>query len=94
MKFEQVFHADVMERVAMTPEPAGQKFPFGTRVRIGRLSATMSHFPSLVNATVEYTYAHAYGGDDVTSYSLNVDGQGSTSWYHENQLTEITEVPE
>ena len=49
----------------------------------------MSHFESGVNATVRYTYAHAYGGDDVKSYCLDVDGRGEVSWYKEWQLTPL-----
>lgn len=49
----------------------------------------MSHFTSGVNATVVHTYAHAYGGRDVKSYCLNVDGEGRVSWYYEHQLTAI-----
>ena len=49
----------------------------------------MSHFRSGVLATVKYTYAHAYGGDDVTSYCLDIDDYGKVSWYEEHQLTKI-----
>ncbi len=49
----------------------------------------MSHFTSDCDATVVHTYAHAYGGDDVKSYCLDVDGHGETSWYDEWQLTVI-----
>lgn len=49
----------------------------------------MSHFPKGRNATVMYTYAHAYGGNDVKSYSLNVDGHRYISWYEEDQLTAL-----
>ncbi|MFM6946071.1 MAG: hypothetical protein ACKOWW_02945 [Flavobacteriales bacterium] len=79
-----------MNRVAETPEPKGQKFPCGSRVRIADdLGPSMSHFESGVEATVEYVYAHAYGGGDVKSYSLNIDGRGSVAWYYEHQLTAI-----
>jgi len=80
-----------MEKVRTTKPPKGQKFPPGTRVRIANdLGPTMAHFPSGRSATVEYTYAHAYGGGDCTSYSLDIDGLGSHAWYHERQLTRIT----
>jgi hypothetical protein len=49
----------------------------------------MSHFQGGVNATVKYTYAHAYGGDDVKSYCLDIDNHGEVSWYEEHQLTAI-----
>ena len=86
----RVVHARGLEDVANTPTPKGQKFPPGTRVRIAKdLGSGMSHFPSDRPATVEYTYAHAYGGDDVTSYSLDVDGLGSVAWYEQHQLEAI-----
>jgi hypothetical protein len=50
----------------------------------------MAHFQSGVNATVKNTYAHAYGGDDVKSYCLDIDDYGEVSWYEEHQLTAIT----
>lgn len=77
-------------RVANDPPPAGQKFLPGTRVRIADdLGPTMRHFPSGRMATVHHTYAHAFGGDDIKSYCLDVDGFGRTSWYDEDQLTAI-----
>lgn len=79
-----------MKKVAETPEPEGQKFPCGSRVRIADdLGPSMRHFESGVDATVEYVYAHAYGGSDVKSYCLNIDGCGSVAWYYEHQLTAI-----
>lgn len=76
-----------LQRVKDTPEPEGQKFPCGSRVRIADdLGSSMSHFESGVEATVEYVYAHAYGGSNVKLYSLNIDGRGSVAWYHEHQL--------
>ena len=83
-------YAQGMNNVATKPEPKGQKFPIGTRVRIADdLGVSMSHFPKGVGATVKYTYDHAYGGGDVKSYCLDVDGYGHTSWYSEHQLTEV-----
>lgn len=86
-------HQQGLRRTRETPPPADQKFPPGTRVRIAdNLGPSMSHFPSGKNATVEYTYAHAYGagGNHARRYSLNIDGVGSVSWYSEHQLTPIT----
>jgi hypothetical protein len=84
------FHSAGMERVKTTPEPKGQKFPNGSRVRIADdLGQSMSHFERGVEATVEFVYDHAFGGGDVKSYSLNVDGHGSIAWYYEHQLTAI-----
>lgn len=76
------------ERVRAEPVPIGQKFAPGTRVRIAdNLGPSMSHFPKGRFATVVSTYAHQYGGDDVKSYTLNIDGLGQHSWYEEHQLT-------
>jgi hypothetical protein len=78
------------ERVAVNPAPSGQKFLPGSRVRIADdLGSAMSHYAAGREATVCYTYAHAYGGDDVKSYCLYVDGFGQASWYREDQLTAI-----
>lgn len=81
-----------MRRVATTPEPKGQKFPCGSRVRIADdLGECMRHFQSGVEATVHHTYAHAFGGDDVKSYSLILEGRGMVAWYSEEQLTAIAD---
>lgn len=89
---EAQFYPACMERLESQPEPEGQKFPVGTHVRItDDLGRGMKHFPSGCNATVEYTYAHAFDGDNVNAYSLNVDNYGSLAWYFESQLTEITD---
>jgi len=82
-----------LAKVASMPEPKGQKFPNRSRVRIADdLGSAMSHFQGGVNATVKYTYDHAYGGGDVKSYCLDIDGYGEVSWYREHQLTAI--IPE
>jgi len=79
-----------LENVNHDPEPKGQKFAVGSRVHIADdLGSTMRHFKSGCDATVEYTYAHAYGGSDVKSYSLIIDNHGSSAWYNEWQLTAI-----
>jgi hypothetical protein len=86
----KAMHETGLGRVKNNPEPAGQKFPCGSRVHIADdLGPHMSHFESGMDATVKYVYAHAYGGDDVTSYCLDIDGVGEVSWYEEDQLTEI-----
>ncbi len=83
-------HKEAMKRVSTNPEVEGQKFPIGCRVRIcDDLGSSMRHFNSGCNATVEYTYAQAYGGTDTDLYSLKIDNYGQVSWYHEWQLTEI-----
>ena len=83
-------HQEGLERVATTPQPKEQKFQIGTRVKIADdLGEFMSHFTKGVNATVEYTYKHAYEHGSAKLYCLNIDGQGSTAWYEEHQLTII-----
>jgi hypothetical protein len=67
-----------------------QKFAIGSRVRIIKnLGPSMPHFPSGKNATVKYTYAYVYGGNDYKSYCLDVDDIGEVSWYYEQQLKSI-----
>lgn len=83
------FHLEGICRVVSVPEPQGQKFPIGSRVWIGKMPPYMSHFEGECEATVLHTYAHAFGGDNVEDYCLDVDGHGEISWYEENQLTEI-----
>jgi len=79
-----------IENVKNKPVPKGQKFQPGTRVKIiDDLGTSMSHFPSGKEATVKYTYAHAYGGDNVKNYCLDIDGVGEVSWYYEHQLQTI-----
>lgn len=83
-------HEAGMSRVKNTKAPQGQKFPCRSRVRIAKdLGSSMGHFESDCDATVKYTYAHAYGGDDVKSYCLDIDGSGECSWYEEWHLTKI-----
>lgn len=91
MSKAEAYHKQSLQRVRDEPMPLGQKFPPGTRVRIcDEFPETMSHFSGAgKNATVQYTYAHAYGGKDITSYSLLIDGIGSAAWYYEDQLMEI-----
>lgn len=83
-------HALGMKNAEAAPPNSKQKFLKGGRVHIAEdLGPQMRHFAAGVDATVEYAYAQAYGGNDFHSYSLNVDGIGSVSWYQESQLTEI-----
>jgi hypothetical protein len=84
-------YAAALKRVKTTPEPEGQKFHVGQRVRINdNLGLCMRHFPCGCLATVEHTHAHAFRGGDVKAYSLNVDGHGSIAWYWEHQLSPVT----
>lgn len=79
-----------MENVKNNGEPKDQKFAIGSRVRIADyLGPHMGHFITGRDATVKYTYAHAFGGNDVQSYCLDIDGYGEASWYKEKHLTSI-----
>lgn len=89
-------YAAGLKSVADTSMPEGQKFAPETFVLIADdLGSHMSHFKKGVYAKVEYTYAHAYGGDDVESYCLLVrlkeNDWTEVSWYEESQLTEVTD---
>lgn len=73
--------------ISIAATPKGQKFPIGTRVRVADdLGDCMTHFISSCNATVVYTYKQMWGGEDVTSYCLDIDGHGECAWYKEHQL--------
>ena len=79
-----------LKNVKNNPVPKEQKYLPGERVRIkSNLGSTMSHFPSGRLATVKYTYAQAYWGNDVKSYCLDVDDIGEVSWYPENRIRRI-----
>lgn len=87
------YHQAALRRVAETPAPAGQKFAPGARVKIAdNLGFHMSHFPAGKLATVQHTYAHAYGSTDARSlqqYYLDIDGIGGVAWYDEDQLSAV-----
>ena len=79
-----------LENVKNKPVPVGQKYPPGTRVKItNNLGHSMRHFYGGKEATVMYTYAHAYWENNVKDYCLDIDGIGQVSWYHEHQLQAI-----
>ena len=79
-----------LKNVKNNPVPKEQKYLPGERVRIKyNLDGAMSHFPGGRLATVKYTYAQAYWGNDVKSYCLDVDDIGEVSWYLENQIRRI-----
>ena len=80
------YHAQGLNRVATTPAPSNQKYPIGTRVRINRKAR---HFFNNKKASILYTYAHAYGGNDTKNYCIDIDGFGQVSWYGEDELTPI-----
>jgi len=90
MSYEQKLEAATaiynhgLERVRTTPVPEGQKFPPGARVRVNDPSLEPGSL-----ATVMHTYAHAFGGDDVRSYCLDVDEQGSIAWIDEDDIEAI-----
>ena len=92
-KLATAHYEQAMKDMETKPTPVGQKFPRGARVLIAKdLSKDgMGHFQSGVKATVEYTYAHAYGGNNIKSYSLKIDGGNSVAWYLEHQLTLLKE---
>lgn len=78
-------------RIATTPHPPNQKYPPGTRVWVAKdLGPLMWHFPAGCWATVLYTYAHAFGGTDVQTYALDLEGKGFCAWYYESQLSLTT----
>lgn len=82
------YHAKSLLNVNNNPEPVNQKYHVGERVWISReLPKWMCHFTKGKWATVVYTYAHAYGGDDVENYCLDIDGEGESSWYDEYLLS-------
>lgn len=78
----EAIYAAGLSRVSNEPPPAGQKFQPGTRVRLKE----KYWYEAGTEATVEYAYAHAYGGKDVDQYSLNVDGHGTCAWFPESVL--------
>ncbi len=83
-KDAQAYYQQSLIKVKETPEPLGQKFHIGERVWISReLPSYMCHFPKGKWAIVQYTYAHAYGGDNVKDYSLDIEGYRSSAWYDE-----------
>jgi len=83
-----------LQNVREDPMPKGQKFAPKVFVKIAdELGSTMSHFQSGLFAHVEFTYAHAYGGSNIDSYSLLVRGDNgrwsSVAWYEEHQLAKV-----
>ena len=87
------YHEACKERMKTRPQPKGQKFDVGSRVRISdELGKMMCHFRSGEEATVMYVYAHMYGGSDIESYSLQFDDGGTSAWYWESQLTQVEAI--
>lgn len=86
----EAIYREGLERVKTTPPPKGQKFLPGERLRIVKIDSGWGH-PVGSLATVEYTYAHAYGGKNITSYCLDIDNHESVAWFDEDQLELIGE---
>ena len=88
----EAYHAASMERVRTTPAPAGQKYPVGSFVKISGNERRIGHSKY---ACVEHTHAHAFGGNDWKSYSLNIQcdvGDWITvAWFNEEDLTPVTD---
>ena len=75
-----------------TIDNSKQKFPIGAKVHITKnMPPEMSHFQSDKNATVLYTYAQKFWGNNFTSYALEIDNHGFSAWYYEDQLTLMKE---
>ena len=67
-----------------------QKFHTGDLVKIvDDLGPRMNHFQSGVEGIILGSYKDLYGGSNVDSYSLYIEGRGNAAWYYENQLTLI-----
>jgi hypothetical protein len=54
-----------------------QRFTFGDRVFINEDRS----FYGKRNGTVVASYAEQYGGDNNESYTVNIDGHGTVSWF-------------
>lgn len=64
-----------------------QKFNKGDKVKIADdLGSSMSHFQSGMEAIVIGSYKDQFGGSNTDSYTIHIQGQGETSWYHEHQM--------
>ena len=88
LKHAQRIHAAGLNNVATTPEPEGQKFHKDERVVV----FGHPHVRDGTQATVMYTYAHAFPDFDaaaVKTYSLDVDHYGHMSWFAEDQLAYV-----
>lgn len=74
-----------LKNVRTRPIPLNQKFNPGTFVY---------HKRHKLPARIECTYAHAYWGDNIKSYSLTIrypSGWSSSAWHDESLLTKITD---
>ena len=82
-----------------------QKFKNGDLVRVAERSLYQRFNPETggtepcgvqpaCNAIVIGSYADQFGGDNVESYTLFVEGGGKTSWFQEGELTMIRHAPD
>lgn len=71
----------------------GQKFPRGTKVRVGEMPPYKSHFDANFDGIIEHTYAQKFGGYDIENYCLiqlkNGKPVNSIAWYQTDQITFI-----
>jgi hypothetical protein len=81
------YYQEAMKRVINTLPPINQKFRMGDFV-----ISLFVHKPGHVGR-VQYTYAHAYGGENVSEYSLLIrDENGKwapVAWFDEKSLIKI-----
>ncbi len=68
----------------------GQKYQKGDHVQVAKdLGQCMGHFTNDCEAIIVGSYADQFSGEDATSYTIHIKGEGETSWYEEHQLTLI-----
>ena len=67
-----------------------QKYQKGDLVQVNKkLPSTMSHFTANVQAIVVGSYNDKFGGGNTSDYTLYIEGQGETAWYHDTNFTLI-----
>lgn len=65
-----------------------QMFHKGDLVHVAKdLGPMMSHFENDTDAIVIGSYKDQFGGDNVDSFTLHLEGRGQASWYYGCQLT-------
>lgn len=68
-----------------------QKYHKGDHVKVAKdLGSTMSHFKNDCEAIVISSYKDAFGGSNISSYTLFIKDSGECAWYEEEQLTLIS----
>ncbi len=80
------YHKKCMLALDSKPEPKGQKFSRGSKVKV-----VDSYWPEYIGrvATVMYTHAHAFDSDSVENYSLMFDDGCEVSWFIAEGLEEV-----